>query len=102
MDEDLRLVLVDALRVQALIHNQLGRPGAAERAVQEALELARTMPYPYAEAGLLLSARLCTEQGRLEAAWEALAGAMAIFERLGVQRAGELTQQVLARLGSQA
>jgi tetratricopeptide (TPR) repeat protein len=49
----LQLVLVDALRVQALLAGQQGRLPDAEAALEEGLALARSMPYPYAKARLL-------------------------------------------------
>jgi hypothetical protein len=51
--EDLQLMLVDDLRVQALILSRQGQLADAERAVQEGLRLACAMPSPYMEARLL-------------------------------------------------
>ncbi|HEU5440266.1 MAG TPA: AAA family ATPase, partial [Ktedonobacterales bacterium] len=57
-----RVVLADALRIQAQVHAALGRGAEAKAALEEALALARAMPHPYAEAkalyvyGLLLAA----------------------------------------------
>jgi hypothetical protein len=45
-------VLVDALRVQALIELRREQWDEAARSVEEGLSIARSMPYPYAEARL--------------------------------------------------
>jgi tetratricopeptide (TPR) repeat protein len=50
--EEIRLVLVDALRVQALIELRREQWDEAARSVEEGLSIARSMPYPYAEARL--------------------------------------------------
>jgi hypothetical protein len=78
--------LVEALRVAALIALRQGRPTDAAAYLDEALPLARAMPYPYAEARLLqVDARRHAECGELELARERLAAALAIFRRLGAQ-----------------
>jgi tetratricopeptide (TPR) repeat protein len=51
--EGMRLVLVDALRVQALIDLRRERWDEAERSLEEGLSIARSIPYPHAEARLL-------------------------------------------------
>jgi ATP/maltotriose-dependent transcriptional regulator MalT len=51
--EGMRLVLADALRVQALIDLRQGQWEQAARSVEEGLSIARSMPYPHAEARLL-------------------------------------------------
>jgi Flp pilus assembly protein TadD len=48
-----RLSLVDALRVQGLVLIRQERWEEAERSLEEGLDLARSMPYPYAEGRLL-------------------------------------------------
>jgi tetratricopeptide (TPR) repeat protein len=85
--ENLRLALVDALRVQAMILACEERVSEAERVLEEGLLLARSMPYPYAEARLLhLSGRLHAQVGKPEAAWEQLGAALAIFQQLGAAK----------------
>jgi tetratricopeptide (TPR) repeat protein len=84
--ENLRLALVDALRVQALVATRQEQWQEAEQAVAEGIALARSMPYPYAQARLLhLSGRLHTQAGKPETARERLATALAIFQRLGAR-----------------
>jgi tetratricopeptide (TPR) repeat protein len=95
--EGLRLVLVDALRVQAMVAIRQERWQEAERALAEGLSLARAMPYPYAEARLLhLSGRLHAERRQPEAAREQLGAALAIFQRLGARKDVELVERDLA------
>ncbi len=83
-EEKLDLALVDVLRVQALVAIRREQWSDAERALDEAIALARAMPYPYAEAkalyvtGLLHVARHEPEQAR-----ERFAAALAICGRLG-------------------
>ncbi|MGH2389607.1 MAG: hypothetical protein ACRDIE_15510, partial [Chloroflexota bacterium] len=51
--EEMRLVLVEALRVRALVARQREQWDVAARSLAEALALARSMPYLYAEARLV-------------------------------------------------
>jgi tetratricopeptide (TPR) repeat protein len=98
--EGLRLVLVDALRVQALVVVRQEQWQEAEQALEEGIALARSMPYPYAEARLLhLSGRLYTQMGKPEVAREHLAAALALFRRLGARKDIEQSEQLLATLG---
>jgi tetratricopeptide (TPR) repeat protein len=84
--EDMRLVVVEVLRVQALIALRREQWGAAARSLAEGLSLARGLPYPYAEARLLhLDGLLHVQQGEPEAARERLEAARAIFARLGAR-----------------
>jgi tetratricopeptide (TPR) repeat protein/DNA-binding XRE family transcriptional regulator len=95
--EGLRLVLVEALRVQAMVAVRLEQWQGAERALEEGLSLARSMAYPYAEARLLhLSGRLYTQLGKPEAARERLAAALAIFQRLGAHKDIQQVERDLA------
>ena len=67
------LVLTDALRVQGMILTRRGKADEAAPILAEALELARSLPYPYAEA------RILSEMGRQQEALE-------IFRRLGAMK----------------
>jgi tetratricopeptide (TPR) repeat protein len=79
-----RLVLVDALRVQALLAMRRRAWGKAEAALEESLELARTLPYPYAEAKALHAyGALDTARGESALAREQYALALAIYDHLG-------------------
>lgn len=85
--EDLRLVLVETLWVQARISMHQERLADAARHVQEGLALARDIPYPYGEARLLrVDGQRHATLGERAAAGERLAGALAIFRRLGARR----------------
>jgi predicted nucleotidyltransferase len=95
----MRLVLVEALRVQALIALRQEQWGEAARSLEDGVALVRSMPYPYAEARLLdVYGRLHTQKGEPEAARERLEGALAIFRRLGARTDVERTEQAIADL----
>jgi tetratricopeptide (TPR) repeat protein len=97
--EQLRLMLVDVLRVQGLILVRREQWDQAANALEEGTALARAMPYPYAEARLLqVHGQLHAEQGEPEQAQERLEAALAIFRRLGARKDVERTEQVLATL----
>ena len=77
-------MLVEALRVQALTALRQRCWGAAERAVDEGLAVARDSGFPYAEARLLhVSGLLCVQTGPPGAARERLQASLVIFQRLG-------------------
>jgi class 3 adenylate cyclase/tetratricopeptide (TPR) repeat protein len=76
------LVLTDALCVRGMILRKQGKPDEAAPILDEALELARSLPYPYAEA------RILVEMGRHQEALE-------IFRRLGAAKDIERTEQSL-------
>jgi tetratricopeptide (TPR) repeat protein len=63
---------------------------------EEAVSLARSMPYPYAEARALFEwGKALDEKGEPEKARERLQDALAIFHRLGAKPYIELTEQAL-------
>jgi adenylate cyclase len=68
-----QLALTDALRVQGMALTRLGQQEDAAGILEEALALARSLPYPYAEA------RILEELGRSDEA-------LAIFRRLRAQK----------------
>jgi tetratricopeptide (TPR) repeat protein len=78
-----RLALVDALRVLGTALGKQGKRDEAAADLKEGLALARSLPYPYAEASILV------EMGMLEEA-------LAIFRRLGASKDIERTEQELA------
>jgi tetratricopeptide (TPR) repeat protein len=81
--EGMRLVLVEALRVQALVALRREQWSEAAGSLEEGLALAREMPYPYAEARLLqVAGALHAQKGKPEAAWERLHAAQELFARL--------------------
>jgi tetratricopeptide (TPR) repeat protein len=96
---EIRYVLVDALRVQAMIALRQERWGDAACSLEEGLALARCMPYPYAEARLLqVDGLLHAQKGEPEAARERLEAALAIFQRLGARKDAERTEQAITAL----
>jgi transposase len=100
--EGMRLVLVEALRVQALVALRRERWDEAARSLGEGLALAREMPYPYVEARLLqLNGLLHLQQSEPEGARERLEAARAIFARLGARRDLERVKQALVALSQQ-
>jgi len=97
--EGARLVLVDALRVQALVALEQGNWQEAHRALDEGVALAREMPYPYAEARLRqVYAEAHARTGHSAAALERLEEALAIFSRLGARKDAEGTERAIARV----
>jgi tetratricopeptide (TPR) repeat protein len=97
--EEMRLVLVEALRVEGMIAIRQKRWAAAGHSLEEGLALARSMPYPYAEARLLhVYGCLHIQKGEPEAARERLAAARALFLRLGARTDVARAQQALSML----
>lgn len=93
---EMRLVLVEALRVQALIAVRHGQGDAATRSLEEGVALARDMPYPYAEARLLfIDGLLHVQAGRPKSACERFAAALVIFQQLGARKDIERTAHAL-------
>jgi tetratricopeptide (TPR) repeat protein/transcriptional regulator with XRE-family HTH domain len=97
--QDMRLVLVEALRVQVLILIRRDMLQDAERIVHEGVGLAREMPNPYAEARLLqVYGTLLARRGEVEPACGRFQEALAIFQRLGARKDSEQVRQDLAAL----
>jgi tetratricopeptide (TPR) repeat protein len=112
--EDLPPTLVDALWAQALVGLRQGRrldrkgtQGGGGRSpweetawvLEEGLELARRLPYPYAEARFLhLYGELHLKKGEVEAARVRLQAALAIFQRLGARPGIAQSERALAAL----
>lgn len=94
-----RLALLEALRVQALLATQQKRWSDARTLVDEALDLARSMPYPHAEAHLLYIDGVAQAQRRAtRPALERFNEAQSIFRRLGAQRDVEQAAQAIIAL----
>jgi tetratricopeptide (TPR) repeat protein len=97
--ENYRTALVDALRVQALLALQQGRWDEAHSTLEEGLELARVMPYPYMEGRLLqVYGRMHARTGEPHLARERLEAALAIFRRLGARKDIEQVEQAVAAI----
>ena len=81
---------VDALRVLGLTALYRGNYVLAEGALDEALDRAQAMPFPYAEARILhVSALLDEKRGDSTSSRAKRAQALAILERLGATRQAE-------------
>jgi tetratricopeptide (TPR) repeat protein len=97
--QDMRPVLADAARVQALLAMRRHDWAAAETAIESSLRLAREMPHPYAEAkalyiyGLLLGA-----QEQPERAHERCEAAYTLCQRLGERLYAGHIERVLSML----
>lgn len=77
---------------------QQGNSEEAESKFAEAISMARSMPYPYAEAVALLEYGLLDiARGQPNQGWERLREASAIFRRLGARKDLERTEQSLTR-----
>ena len=72
-------------RVLGMVRTRQDRTDEAAESFREGLMLARSLPYPYAEA------RILAEMGMLEEA-------LAIFQRLGAIKDRERTEEALAAL----
>jgi tetratricopeptide (TPR) repeat protein len=94
-----QVLLVDALRMAAMVAVRCGRWEVAEDALAEGLSLARQIGYPYGEARLLLHAgELHAQMSQLEPALDRLGAALAIFQRLGARKDVACAEQLLARV----
>ena len=94
-----RLILVDALRVQGLVALRQKWWLEAARALDEALSIAESIPYPYGRARALhIYGLLHVEIGEPEPARERLEEALAILQRLGARRDSARVEQALSGL----
>jgi adenylate cyclase len=87
---------VDALRVEAMVLIRQERYERAESSLAEGIELARSLPYPYAEGRMLFEGGVVRiRRGEVESGRDRLMEALAIFRRLGALRDVERTEQEL-------
>jgi tetratricopeptide (TPR) repeat protein len=97
--EQNRVVLVEALRIQAMAVARAGRWPEARAALEEALVLCRSMPCPYAEARVIFTYGLVhSHQHHAALAREQLQAARAILSKLGERLYGEPVECALAAL----
>jgi tetratricopeptide (TPR) repeat protein len=98
-DQHNYLILVDALRMQAAVAIRQERWDEAAAALDEALALARAMPYPYAEAkALSMYGDLMVATGQQVQAREQYEAALAILRPLGEVPYAERIEQALAEI----
>jgi tetratricopeptide (TPR) repeat protein len=98
-EEDKRVLLIDALRVAAMIAARQGRWGEAEIALADGLSHARRLGYPYGEARLLqVHGEVLAQTDQPMPAQEQLEAALAIFRQLGARRDAAHVEQAVAAL----
>ena len=94
-----RLALVDALTVHGLVLARQSRWAEAARGLEEAVSLARTLPYPYGEARALYELGLMEAENRDPGSARArLEQALGVFERLAARPYCERARAALSRL----
>jgi class 3 adenylate cyclase/tetratricopeptide (TPR) repeat protein len=99
VSEQIRLAHVEALRVGALLARHEGDPEEAIRRCEEAVSLARSITYPYAEAkALYTSGELFSQRGNVARAREKLLAAQAICARLGERAYAARIERALSLL----
>jgi tetratricopeptide (TPR) repeat protein/DNA-binding XRE family transcriptional regulator len=97
--EEMRLVLVEALRVQALVAIRRERWTDARRDLGEGLALAQEITHPYAEARLLqVDGQRHAGQGEWDQAQVRLEAALTIFRRSGAVADARRVEQALSEL----
>ncbi len=102
-EQEARIVVPNALRVQARRERQLEYWDEAERMLDEALALCRSMPYPYAEAKTLYEYGLLhLQQGQSSQARERFEAALAICDHLGEWLYAQQLEAALAALEQMA
>ena len=95
-----RVAGLEASRVRAKILATQGRRKEAAAALEEALSLARSMPYPYAEGKILREyGMLHVHEAEPEQARERLTAALGIFHRLGASADAGQTERALETAG---
>ncbi len=97
--QELRFILVDALRIQALIAIRQGHGPEAQTALDEALALAHAMPYPQGEARVLaVYGAMHLRQGERAQARVRLEAALEILRRLGAHAESDHLRQIVATM----
>jgi tetratricopeptide (TPR) repeat protein len=88
--------LTDGLRIQALLAMQQRQWQAAEQALEEALQVSRSIPFPYGEAkALYVHGLLHQAKGEPKLAHERLEAALLILNRLGERLYAEQVERAL-------
>jgi predicted ATPase/DNA-binding XRE family transcriptional regulator len=98
-EQEYRRVVPDALRIQGRVEMRCKRWARAERALQEAVALCRSMRFPYAEAKALFEfGQLHIQRDEPNRAHELFEQALAICVQLGERLYAEEIEQELSRL----
>jgi tetratricopeptide (TPR) repeat protein len=98
-EAQMRPVLMEALRVQALAWIKEQRREEAEHSLEETLALCQALPNPYAEAKTLyVFGQLHLQQGAMALARQRLEAALVILGKLGERLYASRIEQVLAQL----
>jgi tetratricopeptide (TPR) repeat protein len=96
-----RIGLVEWMRLQGIVRTRQGQWQEAQQLLDEALALAGTMAYPYAEAHIRRElGHLHVLRGERARARTLLEDAVAIFQRLGARPDVEQTEKAITELGS--
>jgi Tfp pilus assembly protein PilF len=92
-------LLLDALRVRAMVASRQERWAEAEHSIEEGLALALRLRSLYGEGRFLhLYGVLLAQKGEPRPARERLEAALAIFQQLGARKDAERTEHAIARL----
>ncbi len=98
-----RLVMIEALRVGAMVAIRQGRWQDAETSLNESLSLSQTMQCPYHEARVrYVFGLLGVAQSNVDQATGQLLAARVILRRLGERLYGEYVERALAGLSAEA
>jgi tetratricopeptide (TPR) repeat protein len=98
-----RVALLDALRIAGMVAAHDEDWDRAEALLDEAVDLAHRMPFPYSEArSLEIWGTLDHRRGRLDSAQHSLERACALFEDLGAARDAESCRRELANIKERA
>jgi class 3 adenylate cyclase/tetratricopeptide (TPR) repeat protein len=101
IDEPNAPTLVDARWIQGVIFARQRRWPAAEAALEQAIQMARDLPYPYAEAkALYVYGQMRAEQGDSAQARERFEAGLTICAQLGERLYAEKIEEELAKLGA--
>lgn len=96
-EQQRRLILLNALPVQALLAARHGKWEEAEHILEEALEIARIVPSRYDEPIILYTAGLISlQQGKSAQARASFEAALTICHQLGERRYAVRIEQALA------
>jgi tetratricopeptide (TPR) repeat protein len=89
-------LLVGALRIHAMVLMRMGQLEEAERTLKQALDVAKSLTYPYEEARILFQiGSLSGQKHDADGESTSYKEALTIFQRLGARKDIERTEQAL-------